>query len=181
MWSVQFPQRKLISQIKELHSKYGLGLLDARMVARAKGADEDVILEVGEKVLLKKKNDDLAIFQKIGEVWVMVDENLEVFDSDDILSSNTLLRTSICKENNILHAKTVKAIANSIKLYLSHRYWPKGMLFSFGNHEIWQVANDRIRIYSNSINVKSINNSEEEITKHIECYRKAQKIEYGAF
>ena len=54
MWIAHFPQRKLISQIKELHSKYGLGLFDARMVARVKGADEDVILEVGDNVLLRK-------------------------------------------------------------------------------------------------------------------------------
>lgn len=184
MWSVQFPQRKLISQIKELHSKYGLGLLDAHKIARAMGADEDVILEVGDNVLIRKKNDGLAIFQQIGEIWVKVDENLDVFDSEDILSSNTHpLLTPICEENKILHAKSVKALAKSIKRFLCCWYSTKDMLFSFGKHEIWKYSdNNRICIYSNTLKDQSIYYiSEDEIEKHIECYRKAQRFEFGSF
>ncbi len=183
MWIAHFPQRKLISQIKELHSKYGLGLFDARMVARAKGADEDVILEVGDNVLLRKKNDSLAIFQKIGDIWVKVDENLDICDSENNLFSNTHpLLTSICEENKILHAKSVKALAKSIRRSLCCWYWTKGMLFSFGKHEIWRFSdNNRICIYSSTFKEQSIYNSEDEIAKHIECYRKEQRIEFGSF
>lgn len=184
MWIAHFPQRKLISQIKELHSKYGLGLFDANMVARAKGADEDVILEVGDNVLLRKKNDSLAIFQKIGDIWVKVDENLDIFDSEDILFSNThTLLTSICEENKILHAKSVKALAKCIKRSLCCWYWTRGLLFSFGKHEIWKFSdNNRICIYSNTLKDQSIYYiSEDEIAKHIECYRKAQRFEFGSF
>ena len=115
MWIALFPQRKLISQIKELHSKYGLGLFDTRMVARAKGADEDVILEVGDNVLLRKKNDSLAIFQKIGDIWVKVDENLDICDSEDILFSNThpLLQASVA---------ILQGVAQLLSVYREHTY-----------------------------------------------------------
>ena len=183
MWSVQFPQRKLISQIKELHSKYGLGLLDAHKIARAMGADEDVILEVGDNVLIRKKNDGLAIFQQIGEIWVKVDENLDVFDSEDILSNNSHPQlTSVCDEDKILHAKSVKALARSIVKFFSWWYRGKGVFYTFGKDEIWKISdNKRINIYSNSLEVQSIYNSETEIARHIESYRKARRLEFGSF
>lgn len=183
MWSAQFPQKMMLYQVKELKSKYGLCLRDAHKLANVIGADEEVILEVGDNVLLRKRNDGLAIFQKMGEFWVMVGENLDVFDSEEILSSNTLpLLTSICEENKILHAKSVKALAKSIKRFLNCWYRAKGVFFSFGKHEIWKISdNNGIYIFSNTLKNKFIYNSEDEIAKHIECYRKARKIEFGAF
>ena len=183
MWSAQFPQKMMLYQVKELKSKYGLCLRDAHKLASVIWADEEVILEVGDNVLLRKMNDSLAIFQKIGDIWVKVDGNLDIFDSEDILFSNTHpLLTSICEEYKILHAKSVKALAKSIRRSLCCWYWTKGMLFSFGKHEIWRFSdNNRICIYSSTFKEQSIYNSEDEIAKHIECYRKEQRIEFGSF
>lgn len=183
MWSAQFPQQKLITQIKELHSKYGLGLFNARMVARAMGADEDVLLEVGENVLLKKRNDSLDVFHKVGDFWVQVDAGLDVFDSEDILSNNSHPQlTSVCDEDKILHAKSVKALARSIVKFFSWWYRGKGVFYTFGKDEIWKISdNNRINIYSNSLEVQSIYNSETEIARHIESYRKARRLEFGSF
>ena len=66
MWSAQFPQKMMLYQVKELKSKYGLCLRDAHKLASVIGADEEVILEVGDNVLLRKRNDGLAIFKR----WV---------------------------------------------------------------------------------------------------------------
>lgn len=183
MWSEQFPQRKLLSLIKELHSKYNLGLLDAHMVARAMGADEDVVLEVGENVRIRKRNDGLSIFQKVGDIWVKIDKGIEGLDAEDILSSNSNSRlTSVCEENKILHAKSVNALAKSIRRSLCCWYRTSGTLFSFGKHEIWKVSdNGRISIFSSSLKDQSIYNSEDEIARHIECYRKEKKLDFGLF
>lgn len=183
MWSEQFPQRKLLSLIKELHSKYNLGLLDAHMVARAMGADEDVVLEVGENVRIRKRNDGLSIFQKVGDIWVKIDKGIEGLDAEDILSSNSNSRlTSVCEENKILHAKSVNALAKSIRRSLCCWYRTSGTLFSFGKHEIWKVSdNGRISIFSISLKDQSIYNSEDEIARHIECYRKEKKLAFGLF
>lgn len=181
MWSVRFPQRKLIPRIRELHSKYGLVLPDSYTVAKAMGAEEEVIFEVGENVLIKKKNDRLTVYHKVGEIWVAVDEGIDVFDSEDILSRDSQLRPiAIYDESNILHSKSVRELAKSTMELIN--LCRKGLLFPFGSHEIWKLSDDnRILIYSKSLKDQSIFNSEEEIAKHIECYRKAHRLEFGSF
>ena len=169
--------------MRELHSKYGIGLSDARIVARAMGAEEDVIFEIGENVLIKKKNDSLIVYHKKGDIWVPIDGGMDVFDSEDILSNRfNLSVVSLCDEDRILHAKSVKALAESIQEVLSCWRWTKGMLFSFGKYEIWKLSDGGlIRIYSSSLQELYINNSEVAIARHIERHRKAQRLEFGAF
>ena len=183
MWSAQYPQNHLIPQMRELHSKYGIGLSDARIVARAMGAEEDVIFEIGENVQIKKKNDSLIVYHKKGDIWVPIDGGIDVFDSEDILSNKSNLSViSLCDEDRILHAKSVKALAESILEVLSCWRLTKGMLFSFGKHEIWKLSDGGlIRIYSSSLQDLSIDNSEVAIARHIERYRKVQRLEFGAF
>ena len=183
MWSSQFPQRQLFPQINELHSKYGLGFFDARMMARAMGAEEDVILEVGEDMLIKKKNNRHFVYHKLGDIWVRTGEGTDIFDSEDILSGGScLMLTPICDEDIILHAKSIKALAKSIKRSLSCWHCTLGMLYLFGRHEIWKISdNDRISIFSSSLKDQSIFNSEEEIAKHVESYRMEHKPLFGAF
>ena len=182
-WNARFPQRKLISQVRDLHSKYGLSLFDAHLVARSMGADEDIVLEVGENVLLRKRNDDLAIFHKVGDIWIQVDKGMDALDSEQILSKDShMLLTSICDETKIFKARSVKELASSTMRFMNRWCCIKGKLFSFGKREIWELSGDgRIRIYSNSLNDKSIFNSEDEIAKHIEFYRKAHRFEFGSF
>ena len=90
--------------------------------------------------------------------------------------------TPICDEDIILHAKSIKALAKSIKRSLSCWHCTLGMLYLFGRHEIWKISdNDRISIFSSSLKDQSIFNSEEEIAKHIESYRMEHKPLFGAF
>ncbi len=172
MWSERFPQKNLLTHIKELHAKYGLKASDARMVADTMGADEDVIFEIGSNALLKKRNDKLTAYRRIKDLWVAVDDITEAFDYQPFI-------TSLCEEGKILRAKSVKELAKSITVYLQ-RHWMRDVLLTFGEHEIWKVSNDnRILIYSHTPKEEFIFHTKEDIAEQIEHYRTEHKLHFS--
>lgn len=183
MWSGRFPQRTLFCHIKELKSKYGFGLHDARLVADAMGAEEDVCFEVGASVLLKKRNDKIDVYRKMGNIWVLKEGALSLFDSEDIFSDDKpVYMTDICDERKIMGVKSAKELVYPIIMKLHSWSCIKDKLFSFGNHEIWKAAdNNMISIFSHIPVNRSIFNSEYDIAKHLEEYRAAYKPQFGLF
>ena len=78
-WSDLFPQKQKLQTIKELHAKHGLGLKDALLVSQAMGIDEDVFFEIGDRHCLRKRNDKIEPFQRVGEEWVRFDGEMDAF------------------------------------------------------------------------------------------------------
>ena len=183
LWSESFPQKELFPFMRELHSKYELKLLDSRLLAYSMGADDGIILELGNDVLVKKINNKVEVYRRISDKWVMVDGDLSLFDSDELFSDDPIkVHTfNLCDEGRILKAKSMTALAKSVRERIN-RWWSVNHLFSVGDHEIWKLlTGNRIQVFSNVPDNRSIYNSEEEMAGHLEKYRKAHKPAFGPF
>ncbi|MBQ8071883.1 MAG: hypothetical protein IJ202_13695 [Bacteroidales bacterium] len=183
-WSGLFPQRTRLSRIRELHSKCGMGLSDALNFTKAtETEDDEVRFTVGEKVLIRKKNGKKEVYRKKGDFWIIRKEGLRAFDSEDIFTDSPLLDIiPICKESEIFHVKSSSSLAKKAIGILRRKQWTKGALFSFGEHELWEIDGFlTIRIHSRHPQTQTINFTVEDLAKHIELYRCSHKREFSEF
>ena len=180
MWSAQFPQKSAMTLIKDAHFKYGLNLGDSRTMAEAQGAYRDICFEVGDRVILKKRNDKIEVYRRVGEIWIGTDD-LDILDSESLFDDMALCRFSLCSEGELLNAGSAAKLAKTI----IERLWSFGAYGSwmpFGKHEIWELKDESsIQIHTDAPDNRSINKSETVIAKHIKRYREAHKITFGPF
>ena len=182
-WSNRFPQKLRVKTAKEIHERFGLGLMDALCVAQSMGVDEDVFLEIGDKVCLRKRNNSIDVFQKEDTIWVKHKDGISAFDTAEMFDSSRRAEISLCTEENLLNKKSIEELAHSIEARLMN-YRGTGYLMSFGNHEIWTWDNDcyRMRVYSQTINDRTFQCiDEEDVLEEIKRYRETYGLTFGPF
>lgn len=182
-WSDRFPQKQKLQTIKGLHDKHGLGLRDAMLVSQSMGVDEDVIFEIGDKVCLRKRNNNIDVFQKVDTMWVRHKDGMNAFDSTELFDSSRRAEISLCTEENLLNKKSIEELAHSIEAHLRH-YRGTGYLMSFGKHEIWAWDNDcyHVRVCSQTCNDRTFYcYDEKDVLEEIKRYRETYGLTFGSF
>ena len=182
-WCDRFPQRPKLQTVRELHDRHGLVLKDALLAARSMGTDEEVFLEVGDRVRIRKRNDKVELFRKVGTVWARAVEGMDALDSAGVFDDGRKTVISLCTEEELLNRKSVKGLERKVWGRLQ-QYRCGGCLMSFGGHEIWEwdVDTSRIQEYTQAISDKSFFCSgEKDVAEMIGRYRKAHGIPFGPF
>ena len=180
LWCARFPQGTLLSRINELRARYNLDLQESYPLARSRAEDESVLLEIGDKVAVKKKNDKEEVYVKTVDIWVKEPKGLKALDSEDIFEDRLKGRSMfmVCREEEILRARDVRKLAE--KAY--RRVSSVRSCCGFGNHEVWDLSEGRqIIVYSHTMDRLSIFLSADDIAEHIMRYRRTHGISFGVF
>ena len=180
MWSARFPQETLLSKVTGLRDKYNMDLKESLSLARSRAENERVLLEIGDKLTVKKINDKEEVYVKTGDIWVKAPEGLKALDSEDIFEDRMKGRSMfmVCREEEILGAKDIRKLAGTVyKRACSVRG-----CCGFGKHEIWDISDrHEINIYSHTLDKQSTFLSVDDIEEHILRYRKEHGISFGVF
>ena len=180
MWSARFPQETLLSKVTGLRDKYNMDLKESLSLARSRAENERVLLEIGDKVTIKKINDKEDVYVKTGDVWVKNPEGLKALDSETILDDRMKGKSMymVCREEEILGAKDIRKLAETVCRRASSVRGCCG----FGKHEIWDISDrHEINIYSHTLDKQSTFLSVDDIEEQILRCRKEHGISFGVF
>ena len=180
MWCARFPQETLLSRIKELRARYNLDLQESYPLARSRAEDESVLLEIGDRLTVKKINNKEEVYVKADDIWVKDPKGLKALDSEDIFEDRLKGKSMfmICREEEILRARDIRKLAETVYRRASSVRGCCG----FGKHEVWDLSEGRqIVVYSHTLDRLSIFLSVDDIAEHIVRYRKAHRTSFGVF
>lgn len=180
-WSERFPQKPKFQTIKEIHDRQGYGLRDAMLLSRAMGIDDGVFFEVGEKVCLRKMNDNLAVFRKVGTIWVKTAEGMDALDSAGLFDDSFRVGLALCTEADLLNCKSVAELACKVEKRMQLCRYDATMM-SFGNHEIWVWDSDtyKVHVYSRGFTDKDFPCfDDKDVADEIRRYRETYGFSFG--
>ena len=186
-WSGRYPQESLLASYKRKHDELGYRLEDISMCYKetGKGEDEAVLFEIGERTILKKKNDVFKLFVKVGPCWVRTARDvkgLEGMCEASILFPEVPVRR-LCSEDEIKKASDLEAFARKLAGRLSKCRYPA--YYQFGDHEIWYRDTqlpDELEVYGDYPLEDIIRNPfSGGLTGHIKNYKPPRMFSFGEF
>lgn len=138
-WSGRYLQETFLASYKRKHNDLGYSLEDFHEFHKESGMGEDeaVLLWIGDRTILKKKNDGFKLFVKAGPCWVRTAR--EITRLEDMCRASVLFPEvsvrRLCTEKEITKAKDPDALARKLAGRLSRCRYPA--YFQFGDREIW--------------------------------------------
>ena len=180
LWSKSFKQEGVREVILRMRNVFGYyGLKEAVDASELFGIGETILLEVGNNMVLRKRFNALSLFQKVGNIWVRKDYELDSICSGEAFFNQPEKVLPFYEENDILKAKDLTDFAYSLKRkrILNDCSWP---LLKFGDHEIWRFNwEGRIKIYSHFPLETSMIDDIRNVVNHIQSYQKTYKKTFG--
>ena len=181
-WAALYPQESIVDSAKRIHQAFGLGLIDSLPLAKLDVTEKAVLLEIGDKVAVLKKNNQLAVYVRTKGIWVRLSEGLGALAQEGILEEGYISTAILCTEDEIRKAKSPDKLAVKA-LGRMWRWSPGNSRFSFGDHEVWEMNQNsgKIIVYTHTIHGAVFNLPKSAVAEHIRKYREACKVPFGAF
>ena len=179
-WSASYPQLTPKEFGLAAKARYGLTIGGTIKLARETGADDVVVMEIGERTAVRKRFNALEVFRKDNGVWWRASEDLSALNSEKVFDRSLPHICSLCSEESLWKAGAAERIASKLAL---QRKGQCEYLLSLGDHLLLErdESTGRFNVYSDTLEPKTLSSWEVEVDSFIKSYRERHRVSFGAF